>query len=225
MTSKRFFSTTVSKSMPGGSGLLLVTATASASTTIVLLLVRLAASAAVVGLSYAAFFDDSIFFTKLTVGQQIVVVVDEDRMNHLIDTYTAQCNDIEANLREIVSTLDGAMVEVKSVDWNELTRADYDQMVELFNSLIDYTNELRTLSETAVKVVFDLRTIKDVGLNAIQAGDPDITSKLNGLYEIAVSLGRETVLSLGTLTSNLTELDTVMTFVRGMVIMNSNPFL
>ena len=115
-STKRYFSTSVSKYVPNGPGLLLVTATASATSTVVVLLVRLAASAAIIGLSYAAFFDDSVFFTKLTVGQQIVVVVNEDQMNNLVDTYTAQCYDIQANLREIVSTIDGTMVEVKSVD-------------------------------------------------------------------------------------------------------------
>src|SRR6478735_4508178 len=98
-------------------------------------------------------------------------------------------------------------------------------MVDHFNNLIDYKDELRTLSQTAVKAALDLKTMREVGLNAIQAGDPDITSRLDVLYETAVSLGRDTVLSLGTLTSNLMELDAIINVVRGMISMGTNPFL
>lgn len=225
-SSKRFFSTTVSKSMPGGSGLLVATtATAVASTAIAVLLVRLATSAAIIGLSYAAFLDNSVFITSLTVGQRIVLVVDEERMNYLINNYMAQTDNIQANLNEVLSRTGSSLVEVKSFDWREFTPADHNQMVDHFNNLIDYTDELRTLSQTAVKAALDLKTMREVGLNAIQAGDPDITSRLDVLYETAVSLGRDTVLSLGTLTSNLMELDAIINVVRGMISMGTNPFL
>jgi hypothetical protein len=116
-SSKRFFSTSVSKSMPGGSGLLVATtATAAASTAIVVLLVRLATSAAVIGLSYAAFLDNSVFITSLTVGQRIVLVVDEERMNYLINNYMAQTDNIQANLNEVLSRTGSSLVEVKSFD-------------------------------------------------------------------------------------------------------------
>jgi hypothetical protein len=45
-----------------------------------------------------------------------VLVVDEERMNYLINNYMAQTDNIQANLNEVLSRTGSSLVEVKSFD-------------------------------------------------------------------------------------------------------------
>ena len=116
------------------------------------------------------------------------------------------------------------MAEIRSSDWSEFTGADYNQIVDQYNNLLSYVNELLPLSNIALRSALDLETMRDVGLNAIQITDPDIISSFNVLYRTAADLGRDTVLALGSLKASLIELEGTLSLVAGLISMGPNPF-
>jgi hypothetical protein len=227
-SSKRFFSTTVSKSTSyGGSGLVVATTvTVAVSVDTVRLLGELLAAITMLTLTYAAFEDSNPFIATPTVDERLVLVVmDEERLNYLVNALRVHTNNLQANFYEILSITGNSMGNIRSRALSEYTRNDLNQMVDYYNNLVNYINELRNLTNISVRAVVDLNTMRNAGLNAIQATDLDITSTFDLLYNTGVSLGRDSIHALDGLTSLLTELEGIIYLVAGMVSMGPNPFI
>ena len=202
------------------------TATVAVSVDTVRLLGELLGAITMLTLTYAAFEDSHALIAAPTVDERLVLVVmDEERLNYLVNDLRVHTNNLQANFYEILSITGNSMDNIRSRDLGEFTRNDLNQMVDYYNNLVDYINQLRGLTNISVRAVMDLNTMRNAGLNAIQATDPDITSTFDLLYNNGVSLGRDSVHALDALTSLLTELEGIIHLIAGMVSMGPNPFI
>jgi hypothetical protein len=195
--------------MPTSTGIM--TATVATSSLLAIYLVTLVTWSIGVGVAASTLADSTIFAT-LTVDGETVLGVNEERLHALINLLNGSNTGIP-NFNGIVYSVNNFMDEFRSIDLNNITEYEYDQLVILYNNLVDYVNNLSPAAGNLGGLARTLVAIREsrLNINFIQAADADLHNHLNVFFNAVMSIGRESILATRALESILAELDPIIT--------------